>query len=143
MITAYDREANKYLKDYPIIWSTTMDGLSYKPLNYLVHLIKTLALPLEILPEKKMLLKKFLDFNLRHFKHKPASTTYIFNQSLDELKSFITKQQTQDAGKFIDTIVRVNQDQSYYNSSDIRSYLRQIDGIPTRNGLIRVDYFLS
>lgn len=132
-----------------LIWLSTLNCLSYKPVKVFEYIKNKFEIPLEI-DEKKIV--DFINLNLRHFKSKTnceVISTYAGNRrhsdslgAFQVLKEHINNILVLTKGLDSDTIVVNHNIIPYLRNRDIayewELYLKQIDGIPTRNGVLKV-----
>lgn len=143
IIKDYEYYAKKHLKNRKVVYSTSLEGLSYKPKNYLNNLIDDLNLPINVGQTSFKEVENFLDFKLRNFHQVVPSKVYKidFNKKrLTSLKTLISKQRTIKSKTLANLVLEITMPKNKAKKTKVKNYLSQIDGTPTRSGIIKINY---
>ena len=155
----------KYIGDKDIIWTHTFKNILYKPTNFLKYIIKRFDLPNHINGKTKKEISEFIDVKLKHHNTRTnvkVICTYFGNRrtnvvygnsethsghipkhsgvdnTIDFIENLLENERFVDSGVFMDTIL-VNHDVSELTKeTESKKFLKEIDGTPTRNGVIKV-----
>jgi hypothetical protein len=134
-----------------VTWLSTFDAMEYNAGRVLEFLSRRLDLPIAHGPEVEKKVGAFVDSKLRH--HREARNVKVISayfgprrtrpsmveETIEWMNQVVEKEMTVDKGVFADTII-VNHDITSLMDGGQRAldYLASLDGLPTRNGVLRV-----
>ena len=164
MVIKHRTYAEPYLKNN-FIWTNTFSNMFYKPEKFLRYIRDKFGLPLIINEKTLTELNNFIEVGLKNQnkgKNCKVIATYFgprrtniefhnesnmggaipkesgINSTINAIIKLIKHEKSIDSGVFMDTII-VNHDISDISKiSKAKKLLNDIDGIPTRNGVIKV-----
>lgn len=155
----------KYIGENDIIWTHTFKNILYKPINFLSYIIKRFELPNNINEKTKKEVLEFIDVKLKHHHTRTnvkvictyfgqRRTNVVYGRSdthsghipkhsgventINFIKNLLEFERVVDSGVFMDTIL-INHDVSdITKDEDAKKFLEEVDGTPTRNGVLKV-----
>ena len=155
----------KYIGDEDIIWTNTFKNILYKPINFLKYIINKFDLPDNINKTTKKEILEFIDKKLKHnhsksnvkvictyFGHRRTNIVYGHSEThsgeipkhsgvehtINFIKDLIENERAVDSGVFMDTIFVNHNVSEITKDKEAKKFLKEIDGTPTRNGVIKV-----
>lgn len=133
--------ARKFLPKEGVLWTNTFYNMFYSPEKYLTYIKSFLDIPLDTSKEAFERVHEFVDkgmknqHGIRNCKIITAATDLEEPGKLEVFRELIQHEKGLDAGDFIETVI-LNYNLS--DTSEAKKFLDEIDGTPTRSGVIKV-----